>query len=86
MLMAKHNNKKEIIYNIINSILAGALVFFGALSSELAQHGLNEEAFAELKTGIMVGLVTSILIALTKFKDFWDSERKEYKNHIFKFI
>lgn len=82
----KSSEKTEIVWNIINSILAGGLVFLGAASGEIADHGLNADAIDELKVGFMIGILTSLIIAVSKFKDFWDEEKKEYSSHLFKFI
>jgi len=67
--------RKEIIWNIINSALAGGLVFFG---------GLVNGKITE--TGIIAAAVAAAIVALTKFKDFWSSEEKEYTKKIFSFI
>lgn len=63
--------KKEIMLHIVNSIIAGALVFFGALSSG----NITFES-------ICLSLSASIVVALTKFKEFWrelikDNNRKK---------
>jgi hypothetical protein len=73
------SNKKEIFWNLINSAIAGGLVFLGGLSTG----NLN-------KTSVIVALVTSGIIAFNKFRDYWVSEKNEYCEKpllcLFKFI
>jgi len=59
---------KEIIWNIINSLLAGALVFLGALTT-------GEITFKSL----LAALVASVIIAVIQFKTYWEKEEEEYK-------
>lgn len=73
--LISEQNRKEIFYNLINSGLAGALVFLGSLTSgKLTWQGL---AF---------GLIASLIVAVTKFKDYWAGEKKEYSQKLFKFL
>lgn len=67
---------KEICYHIVNSLLSGALVLLGAFttSQEINLEGLF---FASIMAGI---------VAITKFKDFWDSEKSEYTHTVFHFV
>lgn len=66
-------NKKEIFYNIVNSILAGALVFVGSI----ADGNITKE-------GLMIAVGVSSVVALTKFKNYWSEEKREYcKNNKF---
>lgn len=67
-------NRKEIFYNLVNSGLAGALVFAGSLTN-----GFSWE-------GICAGVVAALIVAITKFKQYWDEEKKEYTNKLFNFI
>lgn len=60
---------KEIKWHVINSLLAGALVFLGSLSS----------GDLTIK-GAIFALVTSCIVIVTKFRDYWVTEEKEYKN------
>jgi len=60
--------KQEILWNLINSGLAGVLVLLGSLTSG----GISLNAFC-------VALVTALIVAVTQFKNFWQSEEKEYK-------
>lgn len=60
---------KEIVWNIVNSLLAGALVFLGAFSDgNITGKGLCIAAFAALS------------VALLQFKDYWQKEKSEYKS------
>lgn len=70
---------REIIWNLVNSFLAGGLVFLGSLTSgEITKNGL---CFAGL---------TAAIVAITKFKDYWIKEEDEYsncnKNRVFNFV
>lgn len=68
-------NKDEIVWHIINSLLSAALVFMGALTTG----NIN-------KTTIIISLVTGGVVALSKFKDYWQSEEKEYTSKLFSFV
>jgi hypothetical protein len=68
-------NKHEIIYNIVNSLLAGGLVFGGSLA----------DGNITLK-GIGVAFIAGFIVLLTKFKSYWDGEKKEYTQKLFNFI
>ncbi len=74
--MITKENKKEIFYNIINSLLAGALVFFGSLTTG--------QGFT--LAGVLASLGASGVVALTKFKNYWDGEKREYSQNIAVFI
>ena len=63
------SQKKEILWNLINSGLAGVLVLLGALTTG----GISVESFC-------VALVTALIVAVSQFKDYWKSEEKEYKS------
>lgn len=69
-------NKKEIIYNLINAGLAGALVFFGSFV------GSNSFNWA----GLGAALIAAMIVIITKFKNYWDGEQKEYCKTMFNFI
>lgn len=73
--MKRKNQKKEIIWNIVNSILSGALVLVGAFSGGSID-----------KTAIIVAVSVSVGVALTKFKEYWDGEKKEYSVYAFRFL
>ena len=68
-------NADEIKWNIINSLLAGSLVFLGS--------------FSDLKfswKGLVAGLIIAAIVVVAKFKDYWDGEKKEYTQKLFKFL
>jgi hypothetical protein len=77
-------NKHEIIWNIINSLIAGALVFGGSfVTGKLTLEG------------IMAGGAAAIIAAVIKFQKYWQSQEGEYKGrgkvqallgNLFKFI
>lgn len=67
-------NKNEIIWNIVNALIAGSLVFVGAF----ADGGIT-------KTGFFIALVASIGVILIKFRDYWTKQEGEYAK-IFNFI
>ena len=69
MSKRKNSQKKEIVWNIVNSGLAGILVLLGALTTG----GISQESFC-------VALVTALIVAITQFKNYWQSEEKEYKS------
>ena len=75
----KESQKKEIIWNLVNALLAGSLVFFGALTSG----NIDGNTF-------IIAITTSLIIVITKFKDYWTKEEKEYqcgkKYALFNFI
>lgn len=64
-------NKDEIIWNIINSLIAGALVFLGAVAG--AGFKFSFEGFA-------ISIATALVVALTKFKDYWTTQEGEYQS------
>lgn len=68
-------NKKEIFWNILNSLISGGLVFLGSFLS----------AGFTLK-GLGYAFLTSAVVALTKFKEYWDGEKDEYSTKILQFI
>ena len=71
----KAQQRKEIIWNIVNSLLAGALVFLGAF----ADGNISS-------TGIVLSMVAAAGIALTRFKDYWGTQENEYCKCLGKFI
>lgn len=67
--------KQEIIYKIVNSLLAGVLVFLGTcVDGELTLKGMG------------ISVAASLIIAITKFKEYWDGEESEYSNRLFTFL
>ena len=76
--MAFKKNKNEIVYNIINSLIAGSLVFLGAL----ANGSITTQ-------GILFAIGAAGTVAIVKFQHYWDGERGEYSkklNNYFSFI
>lgn len=69
------NQTKEITWNIINSLLAGGLVFFGAWTTG----NITAES-------IYASIGASMIVALTQFRDYWATEKDEYCGKVFKFI
>lgn len=68
-------NKEEIIYNLINSALAGILVFLGSLSSgEITWQGIG------------FSIIASLIVIITKLKNYWEKEKNEYTTKLFNFI
>ena len=72
--LISEQNKKEIFYNLINSLLAGGLVFLGSLTNGFSW------------AGICAGAVAAGIVAITKFKKYWDGEKKEYSAMLFNFV
>ena len=61
-------NRDEIKYNLINAGLAGGLVFLGGFADgEITS------------TGVCVAIVTAGIVGVTKFRDYWNSQKDEYK-------
>ncbi|MFA6190679.1 MAG: hypothetical protein WC711_04205 [Candidatus Staskawiczbacteria bacterium] len=73
--LISQQNRKEIFWNLLNSGLAGALVFLGSLTSGKITW-----------QGLVFGLIASAIVIITKFKDYWDGEKKEYSTKLFKFL
>lgn len=59
----------KIFYNLVNSFLAGSLVFVGAFTD--GNISLDS---------VYTCLAVSIVIFLTKFREFWDKETKKISN------
>jgi len=73
-------SSKEICWNIVNSLLAGAISFGSAV---IATGGIINNAV------ILVSIVTASLVALIRFAEYWKLEEDEYldkNNKIFVFI
>lgn len=63
-------NLDEIKWNLINSFLIGMVAFLSSLLS------LGEFSFK----AVGIGFLTFLLITITKFKNYWETQEKEYKN------
>lgn len=62
---------KEILWNIVNSLLAGALVFLGGCAA------------GDLNTKVIIAsAVAAGLAAIVQFKKFWENEQNEYKEDV----
>lgn len=69
-------NKREMIgYHIINSLLAGALVFLGAFTDGTIT-----------RQELIISMGVSLMVALTKFKEFWKTQKGVYRPTLFHFI
>ena len=69
MMTKKEDQKKEIIWNLINAGLAGALVLLGSFTQGVP----NIE-------GIFVAVIAAVIIFVTKIKEYWLKEEAEYCN------
>jgi hypothetical protein len=65
---AFEKNMDEIKWNLINSCLIGLVAFLSSLLS------LGEFSFKS----IAIGFITFLLITATKFKNYWETQEKEY--------
>ncbi len=69
--LIKKGQKKEIMYNLINSLLAGVLVLLGSFST------------GEITTkGFSFAILASLAVAVGQFKNYWESEKKEYSQNL----
>jgi len=75
MMKTLKYNKEEIFWNLINSGLAGALVFLGSLANGQITY-----------QGIIGAVVAGLIVMATKFKDYWAREQGEYTKNLFTFI
>jgi len=73
--MAKKTQKPEITWNIVNSLLAGGLVFLGACTTG-----------SITLQGAVAALVAAGVVAVTKFNNYWGKEQGEYTTKLFTFI
>ena len=69
------SNKKEIVWNIVNALLAGGLVLMGALST--GEITLN---------AFLLALTAAVAIAINQFKAYWMKEEPEYSSRVGAFI
>lgn len=61
-----NDEAKEISYNVVNSLLAGSLVFLGALTGG-----------SITGNSLMTACIAALVVFVTKFKDYWDKETKK---------
>lgn len=66
---------KHVKYHLINSALAGGLVFLGTIIDGNIT-----------LTGVLAGIGTGLIVCLTKFKEFWVGHESEYTSKLFSFI
>lgn len=66
---------KEIIWNIINSLLAGILVLLGAFTTG----HISGESFC-------AAAIAAGIVAVTQFKNYWDGEKGEFSSKMFSFV
>jgi hypothetical protein len=64
----RYLERKEILWNIINSGLAGFLVLLGAMTT----------GNIDIQSLFIAG-ITALIVAVTQFKNYWQGEEKEYK-------
>jgi hypothetical protein len=74
MCLVSEENKKEIFYKLVNSFLTGFLVFMGSMTNGFSWDGVG------------YGFVASLIVAITKFKEYWDGEAEEYSTRLFNFV
>lgn len=67
---------KEILWNLINSLLAGIIFLAGSFT---ATGHINLESF-------FLSLMIAIGVAALQFKNYWDAEKPEYCPKLFSFI
>lgn len=68
-------NKHEIFYNLINSVIAGALVFLGSIAD--GSIGAS---------GVMASISAALIACFIKFKNYWNSQKKEYQANLLNFL
>ena len=69
-------NKDQIIWNLINCAIAAGISFFSAVV-----------AVGEIKgSAIFIAAATGMLVAFTKFRDFWGAEEHEYRDKLLNFL
>ena len=68
-------HKEEIKYHLINSLIAGLLVFAGSMADG-----------SITKAGLIATFGASAVVALIKFKDYWEKEKKTYSKTILNFL
>lgn len=79
----KEQERKEIFWNIVNCGLMGAGTFLGAIMQALISKDLTLKSFG---IAAMVGIIGGGIVAVTKFRDYWSTEEKEYTSKIFNFV
>lgn len=72
---------KDVTVHLLNSTIAGALVFFGSLSTLFA----GDPTIREIAIGLGLGFVTAMIIFLNKFGD-WLKTQDDCSKGFFNFI
>lgn len=75
MKIITDENKREIFYNVVNGLLAGALVLLGSF----ATGNITRES-------LFYAVVASGIVFVSKLKEYWDSEKQEYSAKLFNFV
>ena len=75
---------KEFTKLILNSAIAGALVFLGSAVTELSKYGLTNPK--ELILGLIIGLVTGLTIFLSKCQAVLVPKSKKGTSWLLEFI
>lgn len=70
--MKKRSQRGEVFYHIINSLLAGALVFIGAFSDGTIT-----------LTEVLISGGAALAVAIAKFKEYWGTQEDEYKRSLY---
>jgi len=73
--LISQSNKKEILWNVVNSLLFGAAFFCGSL--------LDGEITWK---GIMVAGIAALSMIIIKFQSYWKKEESEYCKCIGNFL
>lgn len=68
-------NRHEIIYNLINCLIASGLVFLGSLSSG----NISMSSF-------FFSFIAFLITFFTKFKNYWSTQKSEYSVRLFNFV
>ena len=72
----RKSQKQEIIYHIVNSLLAGALVLLGSFTTGT---GITAK-------GVLFASIAAGIVCISRFKEYWDGEADEYTSKLFKFL
>lgn len=81
--MVKHNQSKEVFWNIVNAVLAGCIALFSSLITLLSEKELTGDNIAK---AVSIAAVTSALVALYKFQTYWQKEENDYCRGLFNLV
>lgn len=76
-MIITEENKREILWNIINSFIAFLISFFSILIAT---------DFIFTFKGFVIAFSTGMITAVIKFREYWESEKGEYSNKLLTFI